>query len=243
VKYPKPPITEAALELRFVGSISQTAAEGGARRFEGRYPQKEKEETTQIMIDTKNRGQEVVPTWTWLGVKLHSNDRADVLVLRRQGFVCARLAPYLGWEDFRAKAQAGWETFKKSIGSQEIARIGVRYINRIDIPDKENGLINIDEYLNVVPKTPDILQEPMTSYMLRASRPIGNDNCNVTITSSTVASPLINFLSLALDIDLYTEKDIPRREDELWALIDLMREHKNRIFEASITDKARALFQ
>jgi uncharacterized protein (TIGR04255 family) len=240
--YSKPPITEAVLELRFASPISQTAIENAARRFEGAYPQAEKEEGTEFTIDAAKRDQPLTPQWIWSGLKVHTADRANTLLFRKSTFACIRLAPYLGWEDFRGRAQGAWESFKKSVGSIEVSRIGLRYVNRIDIPNAENPLIKIDEYLNVLPKTPAMLTKPMTSFTLQAARPIGEDECSVNITSSTLASPLINFASLALDIDVFRTKDIPRREDQLWPLIEKMREHKNSIFEASVTDKARELF-
>jgi uncharacterized protein (TIGR04255 family) len=45
-----------------------------------------------------------------------------------------------------------------------------------------------------------------------------------------------------LDIDVSRAGDPPQKDDEIWALIDRIRVHKNHIFEESVTDKARELF-
>lgn len=49
----------------------------------------------------------------------------------------------------------------------------------------------------------------------------------ITLTSGTLASPLIGFGALVLDIPTF-----PRRDDELWQLLHRMRAHKNRVFES-----------
>jgi hypothetical protein len=54
---------------------------------------------------------------------------------------------------------------------------------------------------------------------------------------------LIDHFSLMLDLDLILDRDIPGRPEGWWERLDLVRKAKNRVFEASITDKVRELFQ
>jgi uncharacterized protein (TIGR04255 family) len=178
----------------------------------------------------------------WEGRKLSSLDRADVLIFRRSALVCSRLAPYIGWEEFIPRAREAWTVCKKQAGTIELSRIGLRYVNRIDIPLQEGQIINAEDYLKFVPKSPDGFTEPMTTFLVQSNRPMGVDDCNFMVLSSTVPSPLISTLSIALDLDVSREMNVPNREDELWALIERMREHKNFVFETCITDRARALF-
>lgn len=241
--YVKAPITEAVIEFVFDQSITQSVIESAARRVESDYPQKDVEETAQFHIDPKIKSGQVPAKWSWNGLKLNSTDRTNILLFRKDRFACIRLAPYNGWEQFQARAVHGWDEWKKSAGTVGIKRVGLRYINRIDVPKQNNPLIRIEEYLNVLPKGPEILDQPMTGYAIQMTRSLGADDCGLSLTSSSVTSPLVGYASFALDIDVFRDKDIPRREDDLWALVQRMREHKNRIFEACVNDKARALFQ
>jgi uncharacterized protein (TIGR04255 family) len=241
--YKKAPITEAVLEFVFGQSVSQSVVESAARRVETDYPQKDIEETAQFQFDAQNKAAQVPAKWSWEGLKLSSKDRSCALTMRRDRFACIRLAPYDGWDAFRARANEGWTAWKKSAGVLEVKRVGLRYINRIDIPSTANQLINIEEYLNIGPKMPNLSAEPIISYTVQVSRPLGVDDCVLTLLSSSVASPLVGFASFAVDIDVSREVNIPRREDELWALVDRMRVQKNRIFEECITAKSRTLFQ
>lgn len=235
--YAKAPITEAVIELRFARPIDLEVAKKAAQRVRPEYAFEDPEEEVHIQFDATTRKTQFQQVWS--GVKLSSLDRADLSMFRTNSFVCSRLAPYLGWEFFQPRATRGWDALRRAAGALELARIGVRYINRIDVPVAAN--MKIEEYLNVGPKTPTA-DRPITGYAMQIVGPLGADDCGLILNSATVPSPLIGFASLVLDLDLYREKDLPRRDDELWTLIEQMRHHKNRVFESCITDKARTLF-
>jgi uncharacterized protein (TIGR04255 family) len=239
--YKRPPIAEAVIELRFVQSASQEDIEEAAKRMRGEYFYQDAENIMEFKIDpglgTADR--RIAGT----GVKLSSLDRADQLMFRTNSFACSRLAPYLGWEAFIEKAWAGWAEWKMVAGNARLARIGVRYVNRIDVPATSNELIRIEEYLNVFPKTPPEMTNPLLSYAMQAVSPLGpSAGYALVLNTSSVPSPLVGFFSFALDLDVAREKDIPRRDDELREVLAEMRVLKNQVFEYCITDRARSLF-
>jgi uncharacterized protein (TIGR04255 family) len=132
--------------------------------------------------------------------------------------------------------------WRKTAGPTELARIGVRYINRIDVPLDGTGQIRVEKYLRISPQLPDDLGEPMSNYAMQVVLPLGSDNCNLVLNSSSVPSPLVGFASFVLDVDVFRETNLPGTDDELWALLNKIRDHKNRVFEGCITDSARAIF-
>jgi uncharacterized protein (TIGR04255 family) len=228
------------LELRFAQPIEQAAVERAARRVRREYSFEDPENAVNLQFDAATQQANVQTAWS--GIKLSSVDRTDITVFRTNAFVCSRLAPYPSWEAFQPRAARDWNNLKKTTGSIGLARIGLRYINRIDVLVRPNALIRVEDFLNVFPRSPDELGESMTGYTMQIVRPLGTDNCSLVLNSGTVPSPLIGFASFALDLDVYREQNLPRRDDELWALIENIRHHKNRIFESCITDRARALF-
>jgi uncharacterized protein (TIGR04255 family) len=238
--YKRAPITEAVIELRFARPADQRDVEKAARRLRAEYFYQDPENSVSLKFDVGTQKTEVETLWT--GIKLGSMDRTDVVIFRTSSFVCSRLAPYSNWEPFRDRAAQGWEVWRKTAGPIELARIGVRYINRIDIPLKGAQMVAAEDYLRFVPRSPDELREPMSSYAMQVVRPLGADDCQLVLNSSTVPSPLIGFASFVLDLDVYREANLPRRDDEIWALLERMRNHKNRVFESCITNAARALF-
>jgi uncharacterized protein (TIGR04255 family) len=204
------------------------------------YAFEEPESAVTLQLDAATQQTKIETEWS--GVKLSSSDRTDIALFRTHSFGCSRLAPYLGWEKFQPRAVRDWDILRKTVGPIELSRIGVRYINRIDVPVTPGTLIRVNDYLNVWPGSPDDLGEFPTGYTMQILRPLGIDDCGLVLNSGIVPSPLIGFASFLLDLDVYREKDLPRRDDKLWALIEQIRHHKNRIFESCVTDQARALF-
>lgn len=238
--YARPPIIEAVIELRFAATSSQPVIEAAARRLRDDYLFSDQENVVQFKLEPM--AQKAEPSTLWLGVKLSSMDRTDSVLFRQDAFICSRLAPYTGWDDFFARTVRAWEVWRKSAGYTALSRIGVRYVNRIDIPLGNETLVQTEDYLNIFPKSPDDLVTPMSGYAMQVTRPLGVDDCVLTLNTATVPPPLIGFASIVLDLDVFKETSLPQRDDEMWSLLTRMRGYKNRIFESCITDRARALF-
>ena len=153
----------------------------------------------------------------------------------------AQLAPYPGWEVFFPRFVRDWEAWKREAGYRQIIRVGVRFINRIDIPIV-SGLIEEAEYLSVYPKLPDSLG-PVTGYGVQAQLPMQDIGCNLTINSAAVPSPMLEHGSILLDLDIAKEVNPPQKDEEIFELLGRIRIKKNEIFEACITRKAKELFQ
>lgn len=242
--YARPPITEAVLELRFAVEQRQDTIEAAARKMKSLYLVSEPMQAFQFRIDIQEGRPDVPTTATWHGIRLSSDDRADVVVLRKHGFTCSRMAPYLGWDHLRENAQTAWEAWRRAAGFVEVSRIGLRYINRIDVPPHQGSdMINVEDYITFVPAAPVLLEQPMSAYTIQMTKPLGHEECHVTLTSSSVPSPLVGYASFVLDVDVSRQTSIPRREDALWELIERMRDLKNFLFEGLITDKSRELFR
>jgi len=227
MSYKRAPITEAVVEFRFAEPQEQSALEKAAASLKDEYFYDEIEQITQFQVEAGPAIQKPPKVEIyWQGRKLSSLDRADVVIFRKTAFVCSRLAPYMGWEEFFPRIQRDWSAFRKAAGPIEISRVGVRYVNRIDIPVTSTDRVNTEDYLTYVPRSPETFA-PMTQYVIQSSRPLGEDDLQFGLLSSTVPSPLINTISLALDLDVFLDGSIPRREDELWSLLNRMRDHKN----------------
>lgn len=118
----------------------------------------------------------------------------------------------------------------------------MRYINRIDIPDKDVP-VPIDKYLRFFPNFPVFDgRGAVDTFAINGNMPIENTNFRLILNAGSTDSPLVKTLSFLLDIDVSRETAMPQNDDSLWTVVEEIRELKNRIFEASITDDARGLF-
>lgn len=238
-QYKRPPITEAIIELRLDQPLPRTEVERLLQRFRSEYAFSEDFVAYEIRVDPAARSADFEEQSS--GYKLSSQDRAHVLLVTSAHLTCSRLAPYVGWDAFRTRAKDHWRTWKRVTGYRKISRIGVRFINRIDIPAARGAEVKISDYLRVHPETPAVMR--IASYAMQVSGQLEEDECRCVINSSLVLPPpLVDHASIILDIDVSRSADAPQRDDEIWSLIDRIRVHKNRIFEESVTDKARELF-
>lgn len=237
-QYKRPPITEAVIELRLEQPLPRTEVEKLLLRFGGEYAFSEDFVAYEVRVNPAERRADFEDQSS--GYKLSSADRADVLLITPSHLSCSRLAPYVGWHTFRGRAEDSWRTWKRVTGYRKIGRIGVRFINRIDIPAARGEVVKIQTYLRVYPRARAVKR--MQSYAMQMTGALEEDNCRVVINSSSVPSPLVDHMSVVLDIDVSCQSGVPQRDDELWALIDRIRVRKNLIFEESVTDRARELF-
>ena len=243
VAYSRAPITEAVIELRFADPVKDAAIERAVRRLSGpQYPHSDKEMSRELTLDFE-KAAVAKSSVQWSGYNLSSADRTDHTLLRTSAFLGSRLAPYQGWEQFCSRVQGDWEKVRRDLGTPKIARVGVRFINRIDVPAQPNSQIDPSDYLRVGIAIPRLDLGPTSNYLLQVSRRFDDGNGVVTISSGTATSPVAGYQSLLLDIDVCREADIPANDAELWSLVRGFREKKNTIFESIVTDASRKLFQ
>jgi len=237
--YKRPPITEAIIELRPAEPLDSRLITKAEAKFRKSYPLSQNFNSVGWLINPMTQSAEMHQQS--VGHRLCTNDQTDMLTITTTSFSVARLAPYPGWEIFRKRAENDWHQWKSIVGSHQLSRIGIRYINRIDIPVEPTEKIDLDKYLKCYPELPDDSFKSLKHYAMQLVLPLEND-CQAIINTASVPAPLLNHASFLLDFDISREINLPQRDDEIWDLIDKIREHKNYIFEQCITDKTRALF-
>jgi uncharacterized protein (TIGR04255 family) len=239
--YPKAPITEGVIHISVAGKASPEELQKLVKRFAKDYPQEETLSAINVAINTTGGAMTVQQQPQ--GYRLKSVDQADILIIFTDGIAASRVPPYPGWEHLRERAHAAWAQWRRNVPVSAPKRIGIRYINRLDVPIKQAAIIDIDDYLRFAPRIPDFSKEPLNGFWMQATRPTDIEHWSATVTSSIMSpAPLINHASLVLDIDVFRTEQIPHRDADLWNCIDPIRELKNTIFEACITDQARKLF-
>jgi uncharacterized protein (TIGR04255 family) len=177
-------------------------------------------------------------------------DRADgqrVLQAKLESFSYSFLPPYTEWPVFRDEARALWAVYRDACRPTHIVRVAVRYINRIDIPLKQasaEGMLRLDDYFGTYPHLADgLTHNAMAGFIMQIPVVQPDIESVVLVKQAVVPPPRPGFLSVVLDLDLF--RDVrwdPKDEDALWAFMEKLRIRKNEIFEASITDKTRELF-
>jgi len=239
-KYARAPITEAVIDIRLASDVSGKSQETVVRRLKKLYPFSNALQAFSVNIDTTGGrvGFEQQPQ----GYRLNSDDQTDVVLVMPSGVAIARLTPYPGWQMFRERAESVWQIWRKSTPHQAVARIGVRTINRIDVPIDNQTQISLQSYLSFHPQIPVLSVSPMLGYMMQVTLPTATPKWIATITSTLISPPpLLNHMALLLDIDVFRTEEIPSNDAQLWEVIEQARVIKNDIFERCITNETRKL--
>ena len=248
-QYARPPITEAVIELRFDPVISQDALAKFLRDVHGQYPTAEQsyEVTVELKVPASGAEPIATPKKKLAGYKITSRDETDLILVAADRLATVRLAPYCGWEEFLETTKNNYALLKKRSGYRKIVRVATRYVNRIDIPicmsDSVGTTKPIDttEYLLLEPRIPGIIPN-VSSFASQFVGSVPEIDGKVLVNAATVSSPLIDHVSLLLDIDLFKDQNIPQKDKEFWDLLAAFRHQKNMLFEAFVTDQARELF-
>lgn len=238
--YSRPPAIEAVVEFRTASDVSLQKLTKTNTRLRKHYSRSEE------LIELSARGVAGAgaPTITQhkAGFVLTTDDGTDVIQLRRRSLIVSRRAPYSGWDYFEERISVALKAWHTAAERPTLDRIGVRYINRLDIPlDNPNQEVEEDAYLNVGLRPLPFEHQPFRGMQLRVEAPLPGGTYGFTLQSAIVESPLISHGGILLDIDVYSMVAGPLSDNDIWTRIREMRTWKNTIFEAAITDRTRNL--
>jgi uncharacterized protein (TIGR04255 family) len=234
--YSRAPITEAVIEVRTKAAIDVGQLDRLVARYSRRYPSPPQKlfDVSVEVGETSSKANHKLN-----GYRLYSADSSRVVILGMNSIGSAKIAPYEGWEKLLKEARENWEIWLKIVGWQTVARVGVRYINRIDIPTTSQ--IELEDYLTFQPALPKALDKGIRHFAMNVVIPLGKDDLSLVLNAGSVPSPVIGCQSLILDLDVSRESNLPNDDASLWGFIESMRDRKNDVFESCITDKTRAL--
>lgn len=174
-----------------------------------------------------------------VGYRLSKANDSRVLQIRRDGLAYSHMAPYSEWATFKAEAQPLWAQYRAAIPGAKLVRCALRYINRVDIPG-----INIEsyDYFTLYPKIPEQLpQQDVNGMALSVQMPQRDLECMAVINQTLVEPIKPGHISIIFDIDVFRLGIEAWQDSEIWAFLDKLRDRKNEIFEACITDRTRDL--
>lgn len=168
-------------------------------------------------------------------------DEKQLVQLRTQGFSFNRLAPYSSLDDYLPEIERIWRLWVDIVSPVQIRAIRLRYINRILLPLKPEG-IELSEFFKTYPTLPDenlILSGFLNQY--HAIEKSTGFQVNVVFTGQPQENDKAPFIFDNTSIWTGTAKT----EDWDWILQQIMslRGLKNRVFENTLTKKCLQLFQ
>jgi uncharacterized protein (TIGR04255 family) len=241
--YRRPPVTEAVLALHFSAPIEFRFLDTYANKRKSQFPRIEDiiETTAAIKIGTANS----VTSVRKIGKKLTNQYNNRIILANERQLSISHLAPYTNWEALIDDIRAEWSILSRHVSLSRITKLSTRYINRIDIPAPVGSVIDMTQYFLIGLTLPSLTSHNFVSTFYINCNLQDRDNIvSYTINMSGVnPPPLIDHISVILDIDCATVDNTPLRDDRVWELAWDLRDRKNAMFESCITDATRALFR
>lgn len=241
-KYSRPPIVEALCELYFEGSEWDEAVPGQFYdQIKAQFPIKRPREIqeAQVMLSTMGEasaGVKRLPPW----MQFVASDENRLIQIGQDVLVINQLKPYPHFEEWEPLIYSSLDTYRKLASPKKIARLGLRYINRVIIPHTK---ILMEDYFTVYPKLPKAMGDTHGRFMIRVDLPSQQGGHGVLITFGSAPPEKPDEIAYLLDLYDIFKPEESLSFDSVKAQVKLAHDNIEAAFEGSITDKLRTLFE
>lgn len=243
---PHAPIVEAVIDVRARAEVSweEEAIQAQIKAQLPDYPQVDshREFRHEVKMVPGQEPQQTLLDLGWKGLRLRSSDKPHIAQFNRDGFVFSRLEPYQSWEQLYDESMRLWPMYVELAQPVEIHRIGLRFINRIQLPP---GELRFEDYMELAPVPPKGLDLPFHGFMHQDTLAVPDHSyaINIIRTIQPPSAPGSTGLGLILDIDVFTTQELELDEATLKRCLLEMRWLKNKVFFGSVTPKVLELFK
>ena len=240
IHYENAPITEALIDIRVelpTSAKGLQVLESVHDRVKDKYPGKRKRV---YVVGQFSAGDEVgaSASQTPMGFAFSSEDGKQIFQARRDGFTFSRLRPYGSWPELRDEARHLWDIYREIVKPEKITRVAVRYINQIDIPFPT---IDYKDYFRTIPEVSPDLPQALSGFLMQLQFPQTDFEGLLILTQTAIPPPNPATSSVILDLDVFKETEMVLTED-VWGMLEILRNRKNEFFEGCITERTRSLF-
>jgi uncharacterized protein (TIGR04255 family) len=167
-----------------------------------------------------------------------SGDR--MIQLGHDLLVVNQLRPYPRFEEWAPIMERALRNYSDLCQPQSVVRVGVRYINRVEIPA---GRIRMEDYFTVCPTLPQVMGDAHGAFLVRFEVSGKKAGHTVMVTFATAPEEKPDTLAFLLDLyDIFQPDQgitIGQVQDEVKTAHDCV----EAAFEGSITERLRALFE
>jgi uncharacterized protein (TIGR04255 family) len=240
-KYANPPLIEAVCEFKFTVQAKWDLTVPGIlyEKVSKDFPLKEQRIIREIDTTQSPEGiQQDIRTNE--RILFLTNDKRIFIQIGQNLLAVNSLKPYPTWERFRPYVENALKSLADIVNVTNLQQVGLRFINRIEIPGTP---IELDEYFNFRPHLGNGLPQDMSNFILGTMFPFagGRENCKVLLTNAVPEKK--ENTGILLDIDYVLGKSATMQSKEILEWIDQAHLNIEKLFEGSITDRLRSIFQ
>jgi len=240
-KYKNPPAIEVLFEIYFSEMQSNLTLFGDFyQKNKNNYPRQEQLRNVGFemnflpgAIQTKQINQGNM-------MRFSSDDNSRLVQISQDLLTVNKLKPYLGYEPFKENVQNVLHSYLELAKPKYSERIGMRYIDRIQIPEEN---FELNKYFNFSLNfaNEEFLSINGISFKIQLTPKHKTHQLFITLNSVISSEEgKSEFILDTYDI-LKLQKEV--NEDYILSILDEAHENIEYVFEAVITDSARNLFE
>ena len=227
------PIVEAIIDFRVVWQehvSAETFADLGSSIGE-QYTKTGSIQSLQTRFGVDN-GKLLDPWQLQTSLGFRYQTATEIAQFRLDGFTFSKIAPYTTWGEVSAEAFRLWKVYVNAAKPRQVSRVAVRYINQMQLP----AVKDLGEYLTAPPQLPEPIPQTVRDFLTRVNVRDEIRNASAVILQALEPRMDPSSISLLLDIDAFREVYETLDDSGLLAVFERLRELKNEIFFASITE-------
>ena len=242
-KYKNSPIVEALCEFQFIPSHPWDMTIPGLfyEKIRNDFPEKKQQMGFGVGFQPKEKSVEQKIEMNQR-IQFLRTDKTALVQVAADLLVINHLKPYPTWDIFKPILFKNLDLYKEIANPKGFKRIGLRYINKIDIPSES---IEMSEYFNFYPPIPKDLPQIHSDFNMQVEIPYENerDRLLLTLTKGKAIPEKSDIISIILG--LYHVMVIPEKVsfDEVEEWTEKAHTIIEKAFESCITDKCRTLFE
>lgn len=149
------------------------------------------------------------------------------------------LPPYEGWESMTGRLAAAVKRTAPVLGQESgVAVVGLRYVNRIEIPSNQ---LNFEDYLTITLGFPPGFPTTVGAFLDRVEMDYAGEDVRLAFTWASTQAPE-GASAFILDLDLYATCTKPVGIDGAMDLLQDLKAKEGRAFEGLLQDRLREQF-
>lgn len=238
-KYKFPPIVEAVCEFQFEPDSPWDLTMPGLiyAEVKDEFLKRKQVNVLSLAIGPASVQQQLQPIER---IQFLTEDEKSLIQVGPKLLSINRLAPYTSWEDFLPFIKKGLEAYKAVVNPKSIHRIGLRYINRIEI-DADNT--ELKDYFEFRPFVGKNLPQDYGVFIVGIQAPYEDSRDILKLELTSAASEEPNKVAFVLDLDYFLVRPGAVSFDDVFDWVDRAHIHIEDVFKASITEKLKQKFR
>jgi len=241
-KYKNPPIVEAVCEFRLTPNTPWDLTVPGLfyEKVKNNFPKREQRVFQEVELAQETQGLRH-QIRTSERILLFTPNRKMLIQIGPRLLTVNALKPYPSWQVFRAQIEMAWETIQGIIEIRGIQRIGLRYINRIELREKEP--VELKDYFEFYPFIGSRLPQNTVSFIVGSqfSYEADRDRCRVQLTPAPGSGG--DNPSFILDIDYFLSRPLAIEVSDALHWVEEAHTRVEDVFEGCIKNRLRELFE